>query len=63
MLELQIKANNIMEVIWNIGLFPSIKYILSKDGFETGVCIKPFGQLSEDEMAEIDVVLRNNLYS
>ena len=61
-LTLQTKANNIMSVIWNIGLFPSIKYILTKQGIDIGTARKPFSQLTNEEKEIIDKVIAENLF-
>lgn len=60
-LTLQTKANNIMSVIWNIGLFPAIKYILTKQGIDVGTARKPFIQLTDEEKKIIDKVIAENL--
>ena len=60
-LVLQTKANNIMSVIWNIGLFPAIKYILTKQGINVGITRKPFIQLTNEEKKRIDKVIDENL--
>lgn len=58
---LQEKANTIMETIWNIGLFPSIKYILKKQGYNVGYARRPFIALSNEQAEMIDRVLEENL--
>ena len=59
--KLQIKANNIMECIWNIGLFPAIKHILNARGMYVGEVRKPFLELSQEEKEIVDRVVRENL--
>lgn len=59
--KLQNKANNIMETIWSIGLFPSIKYIVKKMGIDVGRTRRPFQPLMEEDMKKIDMVLKENL--
>lgn len=61
-LKLQVKANNIMECIWNIGLFPAIKYIVGKQGIHVGSVRKPFLPLTDKEKEIIDQVLEENLF-
>ena len=58
---LQTKANNIMSVIWKIGLFPAIKYILTKQGIDVGITRKPFIQLADEDKKIIDKVIAENL--
>ena len=59
--QLQVKANNIMNVCVDAGLFPAIKYILNKQGIDAGLPRKPFLPLGEDAKARIDAVLAENL--
>lgn len=61
-LSLQKKANNIMEEIWNLGLFPSIKYILNTQGNLVGLTRKPLGGLNVEDKQKIDKVLFDNLW-
>lgn len=61
-INLQYKANNIMDKIWGIGLFPSIKYILEKQGNNVGSIRKPFIALNNEEKKDIDEVLKQNLF-
>lgn len=61
MLRLQIKANNIMEALVNVGLFPAIKYVLTTMGIDAGIPRRPFLPLSEAEKAYVDQILRENL--
>lgn len=58
---LQEKANTIMETIWNIGLFPSIKYILKRQGNDVGETRRPFTSLSKRQTDMIDAVIDENL--
>ncbi|MBQ9642845.1 MAG: N-acetylneuraminate lyase [Lachnospiraceae bacterium] len=58
---LQIKANNIMNVCVNVGLFPAIKYILGQQGIDAGLPRKPFLPLSEAQKKQVDAVLAENL--
>ncbi len=60
-LRLQIKANAIMNTLVDIGLFPSIKYILNKQGIDAGLPRRPFLPLTEEQKAIIDKVLEENL--
>ncbi len=59
--QLQIKANNIMNVCVDAGLFPAIKYILNKQGIDAGLPRKPFLPLGGEAKARIDAVLEENL--
>lgn len=61
-LKLQVKANNIMETIWNIGLFPAIKHILKTQGNDVGEVRRPFLPLTEEQKATIDQVVQENIY-
>ena len=59
--ELQIKANNIMNVCVDVGLFPAIKYILNKQGIAAGMPRKPFLPLTEKQKQKVDESLEANL--
>lgn len=59
--QLQVKANNIMEVIMGEGLFPSIKHILATQGVDAGQMRRPFLPLSEQAAAHVDAVVAENL--
>jgi N-acetylneuraminate lyase len=59
--ELQIRANNIMEVLMKEGLFQSITYIVNSRGTNVGSMRKPFKRLGDDARKNIDVVLEKNL--
>lgn len=58
---LQIKANNIMNVCVDVGLFPAIKYILNKQGIDAGLPRKPFLPLTDEQKAAVDKVLEQDL--
>ncbi len=58
---LQEKANNIMEVIMGVGLFPSIKHILNRRGDNVGQLRRPFLALSEEASRRVDQVVSENL--
>lgn len=58
---LQIAANNIMEVLVRVGLFPAIKYILSRMGIDAGLPRRPFLPLSEEHKRYVDQILEENL--
>ncbi len=60
-LELQTKANNIMEALCAAGLIAAIKYVLCTMGIDAGVPRKPFTPLQGRQQAFIDQVLKGNL--
>lgn len=60
-LRLQIKANNIMSVLVEAGLFPAIKYILTTMGIDAGLPRRPFLPLNEEQKHRIDRTLAENL--
>ena len=62
-LALQIKANNIMSALCDVGLIPAIKYVLTTMGIDAGVPRRPFQPLSGEQMGYIDGVLKANLVS
>ena len=59
--ELQIKANNIMNALVNVGLIPAIKYILTTMGIDAGIPRRPFLPLDETACHLIDKLLEENL--
>lgn len=60
-LALQVKANNIMNALCNVGLIPGIKYVLTCMGLEAGLPRRPFLPLDEAQERYLDGVLRENL--
>ena len=60
-LALQIKANNIMNVLCDVGLIPAIKYVLSNMGIEAGLPRRPFRALTSEQKLQLDRVLAENL--
>ncbi len=60
-LELQVRANTIMNALCDAGLIPAIKYILSVMGMDVGSARHPFRQLTNDQKAELEKVVKSNL--
>lgn len=60
-LDLQIKANNIMNALCDVGLIPAIKYVLTTMGIDAGVPRRPFRALNEEQKRCINEVLSRNL--
>ena len=58
---LQVKANNIMNALCDVGLIPAIKYVLSTMGVPVGIPRRPFQELTQDQKEFIDRVLQENL--
>lgn len=50
-----------MNVLCDMGLISSIKYVLYTMGIEVGTPRKPFAPLREEQKVLIDQVLRDNL--
>lgn len=59
--DLQIRANNMMEVIMREGLFPSIKHVMTERGYDVGGVRKPFQPLDADAAARVDEAVQANL--
>lgn len=55
--ELQHRANTIIEVLQQVGVFPGIKHILEASGIECGGCRKPFRSLTDDEKQLLQPVI------
>ena len=60
-LEAQIKANNIMAALCEVGLIPAIKYVLTTMGIDAGVARRPFRMPTDEQKAMLDRVLADNL--
>lgn len=60
-LALQVKANNIMVALCNVGLIPAIKYVLTTMGIDAGAPRRPFQALDEAQKQYIDKALAENL--
>ena len=60
-LELQIKANNIMNALCDVGLIPAIKYVLSRMGIDVGIARRPFRELTAEQKTMLGKVIRENL--
>ena len=60
-LEMQVKANNIMSALCEVGLIPAIKYILTTQGIDAGEARRPFLPLTEEQKRWLDQVLKENL--
>lgn len=58
---LQIRANNMMEVIMREGLFPSIKHVMRTRGFPVGEVRRPFLPLGDEAAARVDAAVEANL--
>lgn len=59
--DLQIRANNVMEVVMREGLFPSIKHVMETRGFPVGPVRRPFLPLSSRAAARVDASVEANL--
>ena len=59
--EAQIKANNIMAALCDVGLIPAIKYVLTTMGIPAGIARRPFRMPNDAQKAMLDAVLRENL--
>lgn len=58
---LQIKANNSMQALNKVGLFPGIKHMLTVQGINAGHMRRPFLPLSEDKGKYLENVVKDNL--
>ena len=62
-LELQVRANTIMNALCDAGLIPAIKYILSTMGIDAGLPRRPFRELTEEQKAVVRRVVEDNLFT
>ena len=60
-LEMQVKANNIMEALCSVGLIPAIKYVLTTQGIDAGEPRRPFLPLDDEQKKYLDKVIAENL--
>ena len=60
-LALQVKANNIMNTLCDVGLIPAIKYVLSVMGIDAGIPRRPFRELTQAQKDLTEAVLKENL--
>ena len=58
---LQIKANNIMNALCDVGLIPAIKHVLGTLGVPVGQPRRPFKPISIEQAEMLSKVLRDNL--
>lgn len=56
-LRLQGEANDIIEVLHKVGVFPAIKYILGRQGINVGTCRPPFHSLDAGQTKALDAIL------
>ncbi len=59
--EAQIKANNIMSALCDVGLIPAIKYVLTTMGINAGIARRPFHMPNDQQKAMLDKILEDNL--
>lgn len=59
--KLQVKANNIMNALCDVGLTPGIKYVLNGMGIDAGIPRRPFMELTQEQKQHVDAVLDANL--
>lgn len=60
-LELQEKANNIMNALCDVGLIPGIKHVLTTMGIDAGLPRRPFRELTEEQKQYVNSVVETNL--
>lgn len=60
-LELQEKANNIMNALCDVGLIPGIKHVLTTMGIDAGIPRRPFRELTEEQKQYVNSVVEANL--
>lgn len=60
-LELQVKANNIMNALCDVGLIPAIKHVLTGMGIDAGIPRRPFRELTKEQKQYVDTIVEANL--
>ena len=58
---LQVKANNIMNALCDVGLIAAIKHVLSTMGIDVGIPRRPFRELTEEQKKAVDKAIQENL--
>lgn len=59
-LKVQNEVNEIVSVLCKVGVFKGIKAILNMQGLDCGVCRKPFLELTDVQVAELEKVAERN---
>ena len=54
------EANAVIEELCKIGVFKGVKAALKLQGMDCGECRKPFQPLRDDQIAELEKILREN---
>lgn len=57
---IQDEANAVIEELCKIGVFKGVKAALKLQGMDCGECRKPFQPLRDDQIAELEKILREN---
>ena len=52
--EEQAQVNDVIDVLIKTGVVPGIKYLLSKKGYDVGICKKPFGEINDEKRLMLD---------
>ena len=60
--ELQVRANNIMNALCDVGLIPAIKYMLSEMGMDVGIPRRPFRELTDEQKRGLKKTVEENLW-
>lgn len=55
-MKIQKLVNHRVEEMVNVGIFSAVKYLFYKQGLDIGTCRKPFGELTSDQKAKLDVL-------
>ena len=60
---LQAQANDVIDVLIDVGVFPGTKAMLKLLGVDCGVCRRPFAPLSAGQQAKVEKVVATHLVS
>lgn len=55
-MKIQKLVNHRVEEMVNVGIFSAVKYLFYKQGLDIGTCRKPFGELTSEQKAKLDVL-------
>jgi N-acetylneuraminate lyase len=59
-LKIQAKANEVIEIMVEVGVFNALKYVMTLHGIDCGVCRAPFKPLSELDQKRVKEVVEKN---
>lgn len=59
--DLQARANDLIDILVEVGVIPGLKYLLEQDGIPMGPCRRPFQPVSDGARRKLDQAARRHL--